>query len=139
MEARLDVKRRLDYHTKYLQQVAKSNFQIDVAWNLEAIRKSLAYIAEHGDEAGSNAVLAAGKIFSRTRDEETRRACLESLVKIASPKARNELLRISQNKDLEPTWKDTVNSYLSQVNQTPAPTPVTSNSVKTETGRFVQQ
>jgi hypothetical protein len=137
MEARIDVKRRLDYHTKYLQQVAKSKYQIDVAWNLDAIRKSLSYIAEHGDEAGSSAVLAAGKIFSRTHDEQTRRACLESLVRIASPKARNELLRISQNKDLDPTWKDTVNAYISQVNQPQSPPTV--NSAKTETGRFVQQ
>jgi hypothetical protein len=138
MEARLDVKRRLDYHTKFLEQVAKSNFQIDVAWNLDAVRKSLAYIAEHGDEAGSSAAPAAARIFSRTHDEETRRACLESLVRIGTPKARNELLRISQNKDLDPTWKDTVNSYISQVNQPPIP--VTSNTTtKTDAGRFLQQ
>ena len=30
MPARLDIARRLDYHTKFLQQVSRSNFEIDV-------------------------------------------------------------------------------------------------------------
>jgi hypothetical protein len=126
IDERLDVARRLAYHTKFLQQVAKSNYQIDIAWNLEEIKRSLSYISEHGAEAPSSAILAAGRIFARTSDEETRRACLDSLSRIANPKARNELLRISQNKDLDSSWKETVNSYISQTNPPQGPATVTS-------------
>jgi len=134
MQTRLDVSRRLAYHTKFLQQVAKSNYQIDVAWNLEEIRRSLSFIAEHGDEAGSSAILAAGRIFARTHDEETRRACLDSLSRISSPKAKNELLRISQNKDLDPSWKDTLSTYISQIKHPQAPATVV--NTRSGSGRF---
>jgi len=135
-QARLDVARRLAYHTRFLRQVAKSNFQIDVAWNLDDVRRSLSYIADHGDEADSEAIVAAGRIFSRTHDEETRRACLESLSRIATPKAKSELLRISQNKDLDPSWRDTIKSYITQtIPPQPPPASARQNSV----GRSDQQ
>jgi hypothetical protein len=134
---RLDIARRISYHTKFLRQVAKSDSQIDVAWNLAEVRRSLSFIADHGAGAGSSAVIAASRIFTRTRDEETRHACLESLSRIASPKAKSELLRISQNRDLDPAWKDAVNSYISKTNQPGAPT--SAISAKSGAGRSEQQ
>lgn len=112
MEARLDVARRLSYHTKFLRQVAKSTPQIEVAWNLDEVRRSLHFVAEHGASADSGAASAAGKIFTRTDDVETRRACLDSLSRMTSRKARNELLRLSQIASLDPAWKEIVLSYL---------------------------
>ncbi len=135
-QARLDVARRLAYHTRFLRQVAKSNFQIDVAWNLDDVRRSLSYIADHGDEADSEAIVAAGRIFSRTHDEETRRTCLESLSRIATPKAKSELLRISQNKDLDPSWRDTIKSYITQ---TIPPQPPPASARQNSAGRSDQQ
>jgi hypothetical protein len=136
METRLDISRRISYHTRFLQQVAKSDYQIDVAWNLEEIRRSLSFIAEHGDKAGSSAILAAGRIFARTHDEETRRACLDSLSRITSPKAKNELLRISLNKDLDQSWKDTLSTYISQTNKPQAPATVV--NTRSGSGRLDQ-
>ncbi|HKY30557.1 MAG TPA: hypothetical protein VJM12_21680 [Pyrinomonadaceae bacterium] len=112
LEARLDVARRLSYHTKFLRQVAKSTPQIEVAWNLEEVRRSLHFVAEHGAAADSGAASATGKIFTRTEDAETRRACLDSLSRMTSRKARNELLRLSQIATLDPAWKEIVLSYL---------------------------
>lgn len=112
MEARLDVARRLSYHTRFLRQVAKSTPQIEVAWNLEEVRRSLHFVAEHAAEADSGAATAAGKIFTRTEDAETRRACLDSLSRMTTRKARNELLRLSQIASLDPLWKDLIASYL---------------------------
>ena len=66
----------------------------------------------HGSEAGGNAALATAKIFSRTNDDETRRACLDSLSRIRSPKANKELLRISQNADVDKTLRDLAGEYL---------------------------
>ena len=112
MEDRLDIARRLQYHTNFLQQIAKSSAEIDVTWNLEDVRRSIRFIAEHGSEASGNAAAATAKIFARTRDDETRRACLESLSRIHSPRARNELLRISQNNEVDKVFRDLAGEYL---------------------------
>ena len=112
VEARLDISRRLNYHTSFLRQVAQSSPQIDVVWNLNDVKRSLRFIAEHGSKADSRAISATAKIFDRTQDNETRRTCLESLSRIDNPKARNELIRISQNTDLDPAWKQLITSYL---------------------------
>jgi hypothetical protein len=114
MEDRLDVARRLRYHTNFLQQIAKSTAEVDITWNLEDVKRSLHFIAEHGSEAGSNTAAVTATIFARTRDIETRRACLDSLSRIHNPKAKNELLRISQNNDVDKTLRDLANEYLAK-------------------------
>jgi hypothetical protein len=112
MDDRLDLARRLDYHTKFLHQIAKSTAEVDITWNLEDVRRSLLFIAEHGAQAGGSAVSATAKIFARTKDDETRRACLDSLSRISSPKAKNELLRISQNRSLNENLRDLAADYI---------------------------
>jgi superfamily I DNA and RNA helicase len=67
---------------------------------------------EHGSQADAKAISATAKIFARTTDDETRRLCVESLSRIENPKARNELIRISQTKDLPAAWKDLIMAYL---------------------------
>lgn len=112
MEDRLDIARRLQYHTEFLQQIAKSTAEVDITSNLDDVRRSLHFIAEHGSEAGSNAAVVTAKIFARTKDDETRRACLDSLSRIDNPKAKNELLRISQNNDVDKTLRKLASEYL---------------------------
>ena len=112
MEARLDISRRLQYHTRFLQQVAKSTAEIDITCNLEDVRRSLNFIAAHGSEAGGTAAAVTAKIFARTKDEETRRACLDSLSRIHSQKAKSELLRISQNNEVDKALRDLASEYL---------------------------
>ena len=112
MQDRLDIARRLQYHTRFLQQIAKSTAEIDITWNLDDVRRSLRFIAEHGTEAGSNAAAVTAKIFVRTKDDETRRACLDSLSRIHSPKAKDELLRISQNNEVDKVLRDLASEFL---------------------------
>ena len=112
VEARLDISRRLNFHTRFLRQVAQSSPQIDVVWNLADVKRSLRFIADHGSEADSRAISATAEIFARTQDNETRRTCLEGLSRIDNPKARKQLIRISLNTDLEPAWKQLITSYL---------------------------
>src|SRR5688572_17083609 len=106
MEARLDIARRLEYHTKFLQQSAKSTAEVEITANLNDVLRSLHFIAEHGTEAGAAAASVTAKIFARTKDDETRRACLDSLSRINNSKAKNELLRISQNPAVDQTLRD---------------------------------
>jgi len=121
MGSRLDIARRLSYHTAFLRQVAKAGIQVEVAWNAEDICKSLNFIAEHGDKAGEHAVAAAAQIFARTKDDDVRRACLESLSRISSNKAKTELLKISENQLLDQRWRDTAASALRQLNEPAQP------------------
>jgi hypothetical protein len=135
MESRLDIARRLEYHTSFLREVARSTAEVEVAWNLDNIRRSLTFIADHGDEAGSNAVSATAKIFSRTRDDEIRRACLESLSRINHTKARTELLRISQNQTLDQIWRDISAADLRRLNERVQPIAATMNDSSLKGGQ----
>jgi hypothetical protein len=109
---RLDVARRLSYHTRFLLQVAKSTPQIEVIWSLDEVKRSLQFIVEHGAQANSSTIAAASSIFRRTADEETRRLCLHSLSRIDTRKAKDELLRLSQDKQLDAAGKDLIGAYL---------------------------
>lgn len=117
MEDRLDIARRLEFHTSFLQQVAKSTAEVDITWNLDDVRRSLQFIAAHGSEAGGKAAAATANIFARTKDEETRRACLDSLARIHSPKAKHQLLRISQNDKVDKALRDLASEYLRGVHR----------------------
>jgi hypothetical protein len=112
MEHRLDVARSLQYHTSFLQQIAKSSTEVDITWNLDDVKRSLHFIADHGDQANGTAAAVTAQIFARTKDDETRRTCLDSLSRIRSSKARNELMRISQNTGVDKTLRDIANDYL---------------------------
>jgi hypothetical protein len=121
MEARIDVARRFAYHTRFLREVAKSSPQIDVVWNLDEVKHSLQFIVDHATEADGKIATAAAKIFLRTQDGETRRFCLEGLARMTNPKARIELLRLSQQKDLDQGGKDLVVSYMKTPRQPTEP------------------
>jgi hypothetical protein len=135
MEARLNVARSLNYHTRFLREVAQSGPRVDVAWNLNEVRRSLRYVADHGSLANTRAIVATARIFDRTDDEETRRICIESLARITNPKARKELIKISQNADLLPVWKDLIAASL----KNPGLVEPLAASAKTGNGETAQQ
>jgi hypothetical protein len=114
VESRLDLARRITYHTRFLREVAKSSARVEVVWNLDEVRRSLQFIADHGAEVGSSATHAAATIFLRTEDDETRRVCLASLSRINNRAAKDELLRISKDRHLDAVWKERVLSTLSK-------------------------
>lgn len=136
MEARIDFARRMAYHTRFLREVAKSSPQIEVAWNLADVKHSLSFIVDHAAEADSQSAIATAKIFLRTQDEETRRYCLASLSRMSTPKAKSELIRLSQLKDLDQAGKDLLISYL----KTPLQPiePLASSTEKSNSGRVDQ-
>src|SRR6185295_2860665 len=78
LDSRLDLARRLDYHTRFLREVANSSPQIDVTWDLSEVKRSLQFLVDHAGEADAKSASAAATIFLRTQDDETRRFCLES-------------------------------------------------------------
>src|SRR4029078_379801 len=56
IEERLDVPRRLNYHTKFLEKVARSKADIEMDWNIDEVKRSLIFLAEHGSQANSRAI-----------------------------------------------------------------------------------
>jgi hypothetical protein len=136
MEARIDVARRLSYHTRFLQEVANSSPQIEVVWDLEEVKRSLRFIADHGREADSKAIAAAAKIFYRTEDPATRHTCLDSLSRIDNRQARNELIRMSRDGKLDQSSKDLIITYLNNPNREQ---PIAISGSKTGATRSAQQ
>jgi hypothetical protein len=88
--------RRLNYHTQFLREVAKSSPQTDVAWDINVVRQSLQFFADQETAAGKGAARAAGAIFEKTGDDEIRRLSLDALSKMNNKTARKELLRLFQ-------------------------------------------
>jgi hypothetical protein len=134
--ARIDIARRLNFHSRFLREVAQSSPQIDVVWNLDQVKSAMRFIAEHGSEADGRAISATAKIFNRTQDDEIRRACIESLARIDKPKARKELIRISQTAGLSEAWKQLITSYLSNPNFVE---PLTASGAKTRPAAAAHQ
>jgi hypothetical protein len=112
LKAQLDVKRQLAFHERFLRQVAKSTPQVEVAWNIEDVRRSLRFIAENGSDANRKVASAAASIFSRTEDEEARSLCLNGLYRINNETAKKELLRIYRDQKLEARWRTQSAEYL---------------------------
>jgi hypothetical protein len=96
LSERMELARRVSYHTQFLSEVAKSSPQTDVAWDVSMVRQSLQFLADDGSTAGKDAARAAGAIFEKTNDDETRRLSLDALSTINSQAARKELLRLFQ-------------------------------------------
>ena len=138
LESRLDLARRFAYHTYFLRQVANSGPQIDVTWDLAEVKRSLQFIVDHAPEADSKSARAAATIFLRTQDDETRRFCLESLTHMTNPKAKTELLRLSQQKDLDQAGRDLLLSYQKAPRQPTGPIAVTGEKSTTGGNRVDQ-
>jgi hypothetical protein len=135
MEAKLDVARKLAYHTRFLREIAKSGPQIDVTSDLDEVKRSLRFISDHASDAGSKSAVAAAEIFTRTQDDETRRFCLEGLSRMHNPKAKSELQRLSERKNLDQAGRDLLISYLNA----PQPAePMTVSSEKSNGARVDQ-
>ena len=132
---RLDVARSLQYHTKFLEQIAKSTAEIEITSNMHDVMRSLRFIAEHGADAGSGAASVTAKIFARTKDDEARRACLDSLSRIDNSKAKHELLRISQNPKIDQTLRDVAADHLRGVTPPVQPIAVTVDGASLKVGQ----
>ena len=135
MISRLDIARRLQYHTQFLEQIAKSTAEVEITSNMSDVLRSLRFIAEHGAEAGSRSAAVTAKIFARTQDDETRRACLDGLSRIGDSKAKHELLRISQNPKVNQTLRDIAADHLRGVTPPAQPIAVTVDGASLKVGQ----
>ena len=111
---RMELARRINRHTQFLSEVAKSSPQTEVAWDINMVKRSLQFLADRGAAANGSAARAASLIFQRTNDAEARRLCLDALYKINSKTAKNELLRIYRAEQPHSEWRLAIAERLRQ-------------------------
>lgn len=112
--ATLDAARKLAYHRQFLREVARSSAAVEVQWNIEDVRRSLAFLNEQGERADGKTAEAVGRIFAHTKDEETQKLCLSSLYRINNKTAKNTLVRIYRDEAADARWRALSAQYLRQ-------------------------
>lgn len=105
LSARMELARRIQNHTQLLREVAKSSPQIEVAWDMANVTRSLRFLVDNGSSTDEQAAHAAAAIFTRTSDAEARRLCLDALGRINNKTARNELFRLYRSEEVASEWR----------------------------------
>jgi hypothetical protein len=105
LSARMETARRIERHTNFLSEVAKSSPQTEVAWDMSTVKHSLHFLADHGEGANGSAARATALIFQRTNDAEARRLCLEALTKISTKTAKKALLQLYRAEQPHSEWR----------------------------------
>lgn len=110
--AQMDKRRQLDYHERYLREVAYNSSKPEVDSNVEALKRSLQFISENGAAAAGKTTTALAKIFSIAEEEEMRRLCLTGLYRINNSEAKKQLLAIYDNSKVNDKWRSLCAHYL---------------------------
>lgn len=110
--AKLDTRRQLDVHERYLREVAYNSARPEVDSDVEALKQSLQFVSENGSAAKGKTTRALAKIFKITEDEEMRRLCVTGLYRINNSEAKKELLAIYSNTKTTETWRNLCAHYL---------------------------
>lgn len=111
LKQRLELARRVRYHTELLERVARSSPQIEVAWELPNVRASLRFLADNAHAVPTSrdsAAKVAARVFERTADSESRTLCLDVLSRINDKTARKEMLRLFREQQPNSEWRTSV-------------------------------
>jgi hypothetical protein len=135
LQERLELTRRVQYHTQFLNQVAKSSPQVEVAWDVGTVQKSLRFLADNAVAANGSTAKVAARVFQRSTDEESRKLCLDVLSRINDKTARKEMLRIFREEPPNSQWRVVVAARLRKaVNEADRIKANEANSVMAEIG-----
>lgn len=110
--ARMDLRRQLQYHERYVREHVFESARPEVDSNVAELRRSLVFLAASGNNAGAKTALALAQIFSRTYEDDLRELALAGLYKINNQTAKNELLAIYRNPANDDKWRRLSASYL---------------------------
>jgi len=105
LRQRLELARRVQYHTQFLDQVAKSSPQVEVAWDVATVQKSLKFLADNTVAANGSTAKVAARVFQRSTDDESRKLSLDVLSGINDKTARKEMLRIFREEPPGSDWR----------------------------------
>ena len=111
---RLDLSRQFDYHERFLREVVKSSPQVEVAWDIKDVQRSLQFTANNNRFASKKSAKTVAALFEQTQDSETKRLCVASLYRINTETAKNELLKIYRASQPDAPWRTLSAEYLRQ-------------------------
>ncbi|MEO6052005.1 MAG: hypothetical protein ABIP78_11835, partial [Pyrinomonadaceae bacterium] len=110
--AEMDVRRQLDYHERFLSEVAFASANPEIDSDPVEIKRSLAYVSQHGAEAREKTTRTLAKIFRISRDDDMQALCLTGLYRINNSSAKKELLAIYNNTKVVDRWRNVCAHYL---------------------------
>jgi hypothetical protein len=108
----LDVRRRTEFHERFLQKVADSS-RVEVDWDREEVRRSLDFLVTN--KPGGPGADLLGRIFARTQDEDLRLICLNLLREQRDSGAGRELAQLARLDQIDDHWRRVCLEYASDV------------------------
>ena len=110
--ARMNIRRQLDHHERYLRQVALNSAKPEIDSDVETLKRSLEFVSQNGAAAKEKTTRALARIFSITDDEEMRSLSLSGLYRINNSEAKKQLLAIYGNSAITEKWRGLCAHYL---------------------------
>lgn len=110
--AQLDVRRQLDFHERYVREVAFASARPEIDSDVPTLKRSLRFVTENGSPADAKTTRALAKIFAVTTDEDIQSLCLTALYRINNSSAKRELLAFYSNTNIDPRWREMCAHYL---------------------------
>lgn len=110
--AAMDLRRQLDFHERFLRQVAFASAEPRIDSDIEQLRRSLAFVARSGDDAGEKTTRALAKVFAIANDAGLQELALSGLYRINNSAAKKELLAIYKSDKVPDRWRDVCAEYL---------------------------
>lgn len=110
--ARLDTRRQLQYHERFLREIAAGSSDPAVDSQPELIKRSLTFVSHNGADAEEKTTRALARIFAISKDDNIQNLCLMGLYRINSSSAKKELLAIYNNAVIPDRWRNVSAHYL---------------------------
>ena len=110
--AELDQRRQLDYHERFLREVAANSAGPEIDTDVAQLKESLNFIAAKGDDAEVKTTKALARIYALSSTDELRLLCLTGLYKVNSSSAKRELLAIYKSSKPSEKSRDVSARYL---------------------------
>lgn len=112
--ASMSTRRQLEFHERFLNETADRTTRPEIDTDLGQLKRSLAFLSEHGSPAKDKTARSLATIFTSTADYEMRRLCVVALFQIDNRTAKNELLAIYKDPKVSPEWRDLSAQFLKQ-------------------------
>lgn len=109
---KLDLRRQLDHHERFLREVAFESSEPQIDTDVDRLKRSLTFVAQHGEAAEGKTVRALAKIFTIANENSLKELTLASLYRVNNSSAKKELLAIYKNDKLSDRWRNMCANYL---------------------------
>jgi hypothetical protein len=110
--ARMDTRRQLQYHERFLREVAFTSSDPLIDSRPDLIKRSLTFVSHNGVDAEEKTTRALARIFAISKDEGIQTLSLMGLYRINSSSAKKQLLAIYNNSGVPDRWRNVSANYL---------------------------